>query len=291
MRDPCLACADAIILMQINLRATMVSMPLKLIVFTDLDGTFLDHHSYGYEAAMPALQRLQEDQIPIITVTSKTLAELDHLNLPFGGVARITENGMAIEMPVQGDQKTAQHHYPSGKTYRDICQFVQSLPSDLRRGLNGFNDMTLQEVMQHTGLPEENAARAKQRMASEPFLWSSDKAALQQLRDLAAAQDLQILQGGRFYHLTGLGGKDHAIGWFLRHQNIAPDVKTVALGDGPNDALMLACVDYGIKIPNASGASFDIPSPKGRIMTAPAEGPKGWSDSLNKLLDEMKLSV
>ena len=262
-----------------------------MIVFTDLDGTFLDHHSYGYEAALPALTRLKGLKIPVIPVTSKTLAELDVMQLPFGRTAQITENGMAIAMPPESPSAQVRHYYPSQKTYEDIIGFIDVLPRAMRSAMNGFHEMTTAQVMQHTGLPHENAARAKQRMASEPFLWSGDQETLNALRDLAAADNLQILQGGRFYHLTGRGGKDHAIRWLLQHLQLDHDVTTIALGDGPNDARMLGCVDYGIKIPNARGAAFDVPSPSGRIITAAAEGPQGWADSLNKLLDEMKLSV
>ncbi|MEC7258918.1 MAG: mannosyl-3-phosphoglycerate phosphatase, partial [Pseudomonadota bacterium] len=36
-------------------------MPLiPLLVFTDLDGTLLDHHSYGYAPAQPALDALAQ---------------------------------------------------------------------------------------------------------------------------------------------------------------------------------------------------------------------------------------
>ncbi|MCG8099497.1 MAG: mannosyl-3-phosphoglycerate phosphatase, partial [Candidatus Thiodiazotropha taylori] len=34
------------------------------LVFTDLDGTLLDHHSYDFSPALPALRLLKENQIP-----------------------------------------------------------------------------------------------------------------------------------------------------------------------------------------------------------------------------------
>ena len=46
------------------------------IVFTDLDGTLLDHHTYDYSPALPALAKLQEKQIPLVFCTSKTAAEI-----------------------------------------------------------------------------------------------------------------------------------------------------------------------------------------------------------------------
>ncbi len=35
------------------------------IVFSDLDGTLLDHRIYDYSPALPALEMLQEKQIPL----------------------------------------------------------------------------------------------------------------------------------------------------------------------------------------------------------------------------------
>jgi len=46
------------------------------IVFSDLDGTLLDHRTYDYSPALPALAKLQEKQIPLVFCTSKTAAEM-----------------------------------------------------------------------------------------------------------------------------------------------------------------------------------------------------------------------
>ena len=47
-------------------------MKHPLLVFTDLDGTLLDHHSYSHAAALPGLERLRGLEVPVIPVTSKT---------------------------------------------------------------------------------------------------------------------------------------------------------------------------------------------------------------------------
>ncbi|MFB3153818.1 MAG: HAD hydrolase family protein, partial [Candidatus Acidiferrales bacterium] len=44
----------------------------QLIVFTDLDGTLLDHNNYRWEAARPALKQLRARRMPVILCTSKT---------------------------------------------------------------------------------------------------------------------------------------------------------------------------------------------------------------------------
>ena len=67
------------------------------MVFSDLDGTLLDHDGYSFEAAKPALAALAERAIPVVPSTSKTLVELEKLSVEIGlSGAAIAENGAAI---------------------------------------------------------------------------------------------------------------------------------------------------------------------------------------------------
>ena len=72
----------------------------QLIVFTDLDGTLLDHNNYRWEAARPALEQLRARRMPVVLCTSKTRAEVlplwEELGLrdPF-----VVENGGAVYIP------------------------------------------------------------------------------------------------------------------------------------------------------------------------------------------------
>lgn len=250
----------------------------NLIIFTDLDGSFLDHNNYDYSAALPALSRLKSLGSQVIPTTSKTLAELQSLNLPFGESPQIAENGMVIF-----DGREKRH---VGKSYQDIITFIQGVPDRIRGHINGFNDMSIEDVVSHTSLSPDNARLAKDRLGSEPFLWSGNDVGLAALKEEAAGHGLQVVRGGRFYHLMSAGGgKNVAIETLLDGQD---DVVTIALGDGPNDADMLGVVDYGIKIPNSRAHDFSVQNPKGDIIDAPAEGPEGWNAAINCLLDRLR---
>ena len=50
---------------------------MKYIVFTDLDGTLIDHNTYSYESAIISLNLLKEHNIPLIFCTSKTRTEIE----------------------------------------------------------------------------------------------------------------------------------------------------------------------------------------------------------------------
>ncbi len=250
----------------------------KITVFTDLDGTFLDHKTYDYTPALPALRRLHSLSSQVIPTTSKTLSELNSLNLPFGQTLQIAENGMVVS--------DGALHHSIGKNYQEIIEFITSLPSNIREHINGFNDMSIEEVISLTSLTKKNAQRAKERLGSEPFLWSGSNEDMNELDHLASAQGLSITQGGRFYHLMGAkGGKADAVKSYL---NGKESTISIALGDGPNDADMLAVVNYGVKIPNDEGNSFEVRNPQGEIIEAPLSGPEGWNAAINDLLDRLR---
>ena len=72
-------------------------MNLKPIIFTDLDGTLLDLETYSYKRALPSIEYLRSQNVPIIFCSVKTKAEQEvyrkelQINDPF-----IVENGGAI---------------------------------------------------------------------------------------------------------------------------------------------------------------------------------------------------
>lgn len=62
----------------------MFSIQQPLLVFSDLDGTLLDSHSYDWQPAAPWLSRLREANVPVILCSSKTSAEMLYLQKTLG---------------------------------------------------------------------------------------------------------------------------------------------------------------------------------------------------------------
>ena len=46
------------------------------VIFTDLDGTLLDHDTYSAEEARSVLEKVTAQGIPVIPATSKTYSEV-----------------------------------------------------------------------------------------------------------------------------------------------------------------------------------------------------------------------
>jgi mannosyl-3-phosphoglycerate phosphatase family protein len=273
----------------------MSNQPLYPLIFTDLDGTLLDHETYSAKPADALIKKLHDASIAhVIPVTSKTQAELSWLEreIPFHDSIKVSENGSVIH---------TQYGFPFSKqdsvetiilsvSYQTILNAIKTLPENLRCHINSFSDMTADIVANHTGLLPDDAQRAKQRQATEPFLWSGTAEQLHELKKLMAKAGVNIQRGGRFHHLTGAATKEMAMKRIVDNfKQQQPEYKyiTIALGDGPNDLKMIEAADFGVIIPNTNGAA--ITSNASSVRLAQEPGPKGWVTSVTNVLKELGL--
>lgn len=267
----------------------------KTVIFTDMDGTLLDHHTYSFEAATPTLTALKKRDIPVIPTTSKTFAELLELRKTIGlDGPFIVENGAAIYIP-HGffEQK------PAGTTWQDgfwckafisnksyWLKLLEILKSDFGSHLSHFSKMSIEDIQAATGLDEASASRAAQRQFGEPILWKgseSDKAFfLKAIRDRGGYP----LEGGRFIHLSGDCNKGMALRWFMeeyRRQHQCP-TQSIALGDGKNDIAMLEAADIAVRIASPSHPPPPLEKQQ-HVYTSTRLGPEGWTEILTQLLE------
>ena len=264
------------------------------IIFTDLDGTLLDHHTYSHAAADSLLLDLQAASIPVIPVTSKTRAELMKLRAelnnhhPF-----ITENGSAVFIPegcvTQQPANTVTRDgywiYELSKSRRHWIEVLDELPeyasdyvSFTVAGTRGIQDMT--------GLSEDEASLANQRDYSEPLQWHGNEN--RKLKFIAALQDsgAQILQGGRFMHVVGQCDKGVAIQWLAQqyqHDWQCRSVHMIAAGDSYNDVAMLEVADSAIQV-RSPAHDFPEIKQKDSIYQTQQMGPQGWVEGINSVL-------
>ncbi|WP_052480985.1 HAD-IIB family hydrolase [Gilvimarinus agarilyticus] len=275
------------------------SAKVNTLVFTDLDGTLLNHDDYSYQAALPAIERLREQNIPLILVSSKTRAEMaelcSELNItdPY-----VCENGSLIVMPDAWVKTMGLD--TDGFTFSDgAWQFVQgadrqhitALLTDLksRFEFTGFADMSVNQVIDCTGLSEQGAAQAKQRFATEPMLWHDSSAALDEFAQQLSMHDLRVVKGGRFYHVMAYCDKSDAVRYLLDtyESHYGAKVKSIALGDSPNDLVMLKEVDQAVVMPHKDGTYMHDNELLGEIR-APQEGASGWRAGVEAALQKLR---
>jgi len=265
------------------------------LIFTDLDGTLLDHDSYSAKPADLLIQQIiEQSKGYVIPITSKTRAELRALqeSIPISETISVTENGSVIHVPDEYIFEGAKgpHSSIAGIEYTQILVQIGQLPHNLRKSIAGFDDMSASAVSQATGLPLDQALLAKERQATEPFLWRGSDAELKQLKVIMAAADIRIQQGGRFYHFTGEATKQQAMARIKSSfvtQQPDQDIIAIALGDGPNDLEMIEAADFGVIMPNPEGVSIESTKPHVRIAAAP--GPQGWVIAIRDIFAELGL--
>ncbi len=266
------------------------------LIFTDMDGSLLDHHNYHFDDAVPTLKALSDLQIPVMPVTSKTQAEVELLrdNLhnahPF-----IVENGAAVFIPV-GYFKTQ----PADTEERDgywVKAFVeprkkwQQLIEHMRPRYAGefktFTDAGIDGIIAMTGLNVHAAARAARRQFGEPLAWQGNGNLKQQFIEELQQAGAHILEGGRFMHVSGDCDKGRALQWLTEvFQNAEPDktMLSLAIGDSQNDQAMLERADYALLI-RSPVHPLPVVNREQNLTISTHTGPKGWAEGVNQILD------
>lgn len=255
-----------------------------IVVFSDLDGTLLDHETYDFGPARPALDRLARMKIPVILASSKTEAEMRPIAAAMGlAYPMIVENGAGIAEPDGHGADTSVDN-----AYQRIRELLRDLPPDLAGTFQGFGDWTTAEVARHTGLPAESAERARQRRFSEPGLFSGNPDQRAAFERILGNAGLHPVQGGRFLTImpkTSKAERMIELATRFRTQSNEP-VRTIALGDAPNDLAMLEAADLGVIIGNPTHAPLPVTQREqgGLIVRSTLAGPRGWNEMIFKLV-------
>lgn len=271
----------------------------QIIVFTDLDGTLLDHFSYSFDPALPAIRALQARRIPWILCSSKTRPEILRLRQALGNTwPYILENGGGIGFDpatwYPADAGVAERDgvmvKSFGPTREEILQQLEALKSDFR--FRGFNQMSQAEIMQCTGLDPRGADLAGQREFTEPLLWQdSEENRVVFARRLNEA-GLRCVPGGRFIHVMGHYDKARAMSWLVDAMpGIGQHTRIIALGDSDNDIGMLEYADLGVVIKSPVHDAPELHSDHGNgkheVLYTEQPGPVGWNQALTGILEAL----
>ncbi|TAL35969.1 MAG: HAD-IIB family hydrolase [Spirochaetes bacterium] len=259
------------------------------IIFTDLDGTLLDHATYSYERALPGLDLVRALRIPLVMVSSKTFPEMAALHAelslhsPF-----IFENGGGIAwVEPSGDEEFSVEIL--GIPFEEIRAAVPAVEEALGFAITPIGDLDDGELAARTGLTPERVRLAKMRRASMPFI-VPDAAAridLESASARVARLGLVVTRGGRFYHLIGKGADKgeavrRVIGYYLRTWGW-DSLESGGIGDSENDVPLLRAVTMPVLVRRHDGSYIDCGFEV--IKTAEA-GPAGFSEAVTLLCGE-----
>ena len=264
------------------------------IFITDLDGTLLDHRSYDYSPARPALTKLKKEHVPLILSTSKTAAEIIPFRLaienqdPF-----IVENGGGIFIPKGyfssipletrevGGFLTISH----APSYTQLQESLARLADHHNLKVESFAQMSPSRLAEISGLSEDQAQLSLQREFDLPFRILDGSFNASQFSEESHSLGLRLTRGGRFLHLGGDVNKGEAVTQLLELYQINHEgaIQSIGLGDSENDLSMLEAVHIPVVIPNPHSQSpLATQLPSARVARAP--GPEGWNEAVLSLL-------
>ncbi len=272
----------------------------KILIFTDLDGTLLDHDSYSIRSSKKALQLLHLQNIPVIFCSSKTYEEQLFIQQKLGiDFPFIIENGSAIIIPSNYFAKppttsapiSPKHHIITLAKHdaKEIASVLQVLNESNDTRIYGYAGASVSEVAAATGLKGKAIHRAKNRWFTETLLSAPpNHAALQALEKAG----FSVSQGGRFLTIQDKEiDKGKAVAYMAQlyeaHWKGKP--LTIAIGDSPNDAAMLKAVDkpYLVQKTNGTWSAMDMDG----LNKINEIGPKGFRKMATDLLASLSPSA
>jgi mannosyl-3-phosphoglycerate phosphatase len=282
------------------MRAMLKQNSQMPLVFTDLDGSLLDHYTYSFSAARPLLDKLESMSVPVIPVTSKTFAEVTKLREtlcnqhPF-----VTENGAAIFIPrgyfgkkpakfsIEGDfwvlrNSKPRHHWltllrANAKDFADEYESFTTIVD--RDGIEG--------LAQLTGLSSLQATLSNQRQHSEPIRWMGSSVRKKLFVETLTKTGAKLLQGGRFLSMGGQTNKGEALlqlQSIFATNNIDSDICSLAIGDSNNDIDMLDAASSALII-KSTHHKPPMLSRHDNLLLSDKPGPKGWVEGVSKWLN------
>jgi mannosyl-3-phosphoglycerate phosphatase family protein len=272
---------------------------INLVIYTDLDGSLLDHDTYEHSPADALLTELEAANIPVVLVSSKTRDEITQLRLelanrhPF-----IVENGAAVYIPRGYFQTEPPQTEVLGDFWvRAFCEprehwlrLIDQLPAVLKGQFSGFSQISVQAIAELTGLSLPAARRAASRQFGEPVHWQGDADTRSEFVRYLEQQGAKVLTGGRFMHVSGDSDKGRALDWL--HQCYTADqsrgLHSVAIGDSQNDIAMLEVADYALVIRSPAHPPPELSRGHG-VMLSNSPGPSGWSQVVRDLLYQLKI--
>ncbi len=259
------------------------------IVFSDLDGTLLDFHTYGYRESLPGISLLKEQGIPLVLVSSKTFTEMKgiHVELELSDPF-VFENGGGIAYPGSAGPGFFRIELLGGEL-EALKAKLPVLKAHLDYPVRTILEMDLREFIERSGLDGERALLARERRNSIPFVLLTDRqpgaAELEGINRRLGDEGLLVSRGGRFYHFSFSGASKGAavkrLLSFYRAKGAGSRIVSIGIGDSENDIPMFRAVEKAFLVRRHDGSYIDAGT--GAVKTE-GIGPAGFTEAVESLL-------
>lgn len=247
----------------------------RLAVFTAVDGTLLDSHTFEAGESRATIERLLAADIPVIPMSVMTLDELEPIAADLGlRTAMVVEAGGAIARWKDGRWEVE----PCGPPAETFLSVVTDIEDRSGANLLIYSAMEESAAAKVSGRSGEMLHASTRRAFSEPFVIESGD--LEAVKRAATEIGFSVRRGRRFFHLCRECDEGEA---FARlREELGCDV-AIAAGGSLVDAEFLTRADLPIIVPAPDGgidAELLDRVPAARIAPSPA--PAGWSAAVEE---------
>lgn len=270
---------------------------MKKLLFTDLDGTLLDLETYSADKVKESVDRLKKSGVSIIFCSSKTWAEqeyylaelqLDEPVIVENGSGIILPNKTDIEIPGQTEIIHGKKVIILGKKYKEVVKAIESSKEETNSEFKCYNNLTIDEIAELTGLTTEAAQKAKARDFSETlFNAKIDTEDYNQFEKAIKSHGFQCISGSRYVTVSGIeSNKGTAVSMLIEAYAAGyVEVKSIGIGDSRNDFEMLESVQFPYLVKRQDNSWADVDTEN--ISKISAVGPDGWNIMVEEILAEL----
>ena len=262
----------------------------EIIVFTDLDGTLLDHSTYSYREAENALMSLRQKGIHLILCSSKSRGEIKiYRNKLSNNEPFISENGGAIYIPEKYGLKCKFNKADNGflvieigTEYKILQSAFEKIKKETGINVKSIAEFTVDEITELTGLNREEACLAQKKEYSLPFIIDGSEEDVNNIKEAIQLSGFNYTEGARFTYLMGGNDKGKAVNILVDiFKKNYPETKilTVGLGDSLNDLPMLEAVDKKFLVKKELG-NYEERIKVDDLNYADGIGPIGWNNAI-----------
>jgi mannosyl-3-phosphoglycerate phosphatase len=257
----------------------MSKPPVPVIVFAGIDSAPPVRLFDSGDRLAALLEMLAVRRITLVLCSRRTRAEVESVRQDLGVYHPfVCENGAAAFVPeryfgseLENTRKVGGYQaIEFGAPYEQIVDTLRRVTDRLNLRVQGFHDMSVEQVSREHGLTLLEARLAKLREYSEPFrLLSANPVAEHRLLKALAAAGLTCVTLGPFHHagtVTGAGAAAAVLATLYR----------VAFG-----AIVTAVVGDG-------GVAADIASRVDLRLETPAGGPVDWLGAIVQDIDDIR---
>ncbi len=272
-----------------------------IVVFVDVEGVLRDRPRPSFAAAASTLKLLARDEVPLVLCSSRTRAEIEHLQQELGITHHpfISENGGAAFVPagyfasgVPSAREVAGYWAVEfGRPYAAVVDTLHRTAERLRIEVRGFSDMSVEEVARECHLPLLQARLAKLREYEELFyILDPSPSARSRLFKALHAQHLRCISGHRYDHVGA--PVDNGVGVELLgtlYRRAFGPMLTVGLAAPLAEGRLLQLVDYPVIVQHdEANATPRLLKKASTTHLIAADNEAGWAEAIVDIVARLR---